>query len=108
LASAILNRSSAACETALVTCKQTARHWSHGTSARLLHLKPGAINMTSFLKSLTALLAYLGRGAVPVDGMYFLEHARPAAASCGPNGVIACSAEAIVQQKFRAGYRVVM
>src|SRR5262245_7438403 len=89
LVSAILNRASAARETAAVPDTQTARHWSYGTNAQLLHCKPGAINM-SFLKSLTALLAYLGRGAVPVDGMYFLERARPAAASCGPNGVIAC------------------
>jgi hypothetical protein len=64
--------------------------------------------MTKLLKSLTALLAYLGRGAVPVDGMYFLERAQPAAASCGPSGVIACSTEQLVQRKFRTGYRVLM
>jgi hypothetical protein len=64
--------------------------------------------MNGLLKSLTALLAYLGRGAVPVDGMYFHERARPAAAACGPDGVIACSTEAVVQKKFRAGYRVLM
>ena len=64
--------------------------------------------MTKLVSSLTTLLAYLGRGAVPVDGMYFTERARPAAASCGPNGVIACSTEAVVQKNFRAGYRVLM
>jgi len=64
--------------------------------------------MTNLLKSLTVLLSYLGRGAVPVDGMYFLERGRPAAASCGSNGVIACSTEAVVQKQFRAGYRVLM
>jgi hypothetical protein len=64
--------------------------------------------MSRLVKSLTALLAHLGRGAVPVDGMYFLDDARHAAASCGANGVIACSTEAVVQKKFRAGYRVLM
>ena len=65
--------------------------------------------MSSFLKYLTALLAYLGRGAVPVDGMYFVEHARPAAAACGPNSVIACTPKRVVQKQFlRTGYRVLM
>ena len=68
--------------------------------------------MTKLLKSLTALLAYLGRGAVPVDGMYFLERVQPAAASCGANGVVACSADAAVRKPlrkpFRTGYRVLM
>ena len=64
--------------------------------------------MSKLLKSLTGLLAYLGRGAVPVDGMYFNERARPAAAACGANGVTACSTEKLVQRKFRTGYRVLM
>jgi hypothetical protein len=64
--------------------------------------------MNRFLKSLIGLLEYLGRGAVPVDGMYFVDNARPAAASCGANGITACSPQALVQRKFRAGYRVLM
>ena len=74
--------------------------------------------MSSLLKSLTALLAYLGRGAVPVDGMYFVERARPAAAACGPNGVVACTPRAparsgersarSAQPFLRTGYRVLM
>lgn len=64
--------------------------------------------MSRLLKTLTDLLGYLGRGAVPVDGIYFVNEARPAAAACGANGIGACSPEALVKRKFRAGYRVLM
>ena len=64
--------------------------------------------MSRLLKTLTGVLGYLGRGAVPVDGMYVYNEARPALVSCGANGTAACSREAIVERKFRAGYRVLM
>ncbi len=64
--------------------------------------------MSSLRKSLVSLLAYLGRGAVAVDGLYFLDTARPAAAACGPNGINACTTEKLVERKFRSGYRVLM
>ncbi len=61
--------------------------------------------MNGFVKSLTKVLGYLGRGAVPVDGMYWDERARPArAAQCQvAAGKSECSVTPI-----RTGYRTLM
>jgi hypothetical protein len=61
--------------------------------------------MNRLLKSLKDVLGFLGRGASPVDGMYFVEHSRPVVAACALNS---CSPAALVEKKFRAGYRVLM
>ena len=61
--------------------------------------------MNRLLKSLSAFLSYLGRGASPVDGMYFVQNSRPVVAACGLNS---CSTSSLVEKKFRAGYRVLM
>ena len=61
--------------------------------------------MNRFLKLLTGYLGYLGRGATPIDGMYFNDRSEPATAV---NGAASCSTAALVEKKFRAGYRVLM
>ena len=61
--------------------------------------------MKRLLQSLSAFLNYLGRGATPVDGTYFVQSSRPVVAACGLNS---CSSSSLVEKKFRAGYRVLM
>lgn len=61
--------------------------------------------MNRLLHSLKEVLSYLGRGATPVDGMYFVQNSRPVVAACGLNS---CSTASLVEKNFRAGYRVLM
>jgi hypothetical protein len=63
--------------------------------------------MGRLVKSLLELLAYLGRGASPVDGIYWTEHTqqrRVAVRKASASTQSGCTAERVVG----SGYRILM
>jgi hypothetical protein len=74
--------------------------------------------MNRLLKSLSEFLYYLGRGASPVDGMYWTERTPPPRASVcdvaanvcqvGANKVGTNAKPASAGRNFSSGYRVLM
>jgi len=62
--------------------------------------------MNGLIESLTKVLKYLGRGAMPVDGIYWRERVAPAASVCAAtcNGAPTTGAG----MHTARGYRVLM